>query len=84
MNWKQELEKEIRSLGEDITSLATTLTEEEMTREFDGESYGLNSGGSFTAWTTNYVYFPATYDGTEWVESVPRDPCMKKTHPIGG
>ena len=84
MNWKQELEKEIRSLGEDITSLATTLTEEEMTREFNGESYGLCWGDSFTAWTTNYVYFPATYDGTEWVESVPRDPCMKKTPHIGG
>lgn len=84
MNWKQELENEIRSLGEDITSLATTLTEEEMTREFDGESYGLPWGDSFTAWTTNYVYFPATYDGMEWVESVPRDPCMKKTHHIGG
>lgn len=84
MNWKQELENEIRSLGEDITSLATTLTEEEMTREFDGESYGLCWGDSFTAWTTNYVYFPVTYDGVEWVESVPRDPCMKKTHHIGG
>lgn len=83
MNWKQELEKEIRSLGEDITSLATTLTEEEMTREFDGLK-GLNSGDPFTAWTTNYVYFPVIYDGVEWVESVPRDPCMKKTHHIGG
>ena len=84
MNWKKEIEDEVRSLGEDIASLATTLTEAEMLQEFDGESYGFPKGKPFTAWTTNYVYFPAAYDGAEWVESVPRDPCMKKTSHVGG
>ena len=38
---------------------------------------------SFTAWSDNFVYFPAMYDGDYWVESVPRNPCDFRTKPVG-
>lgn len=38
----------------------------------------------FTLWTKNRVYFPAVYDGDEWVHSVPRHPNNEATEPVGG
>lgn len=29
---------------------------------------------AFTVWTSDYVYFPAGYDGTVWCESIARNP----------
>lgn len=52
--------------GEDI--------ERELDREFfDG--FGGAEGAPFTIWTRTRVYFPTEYDGSEWVSSVPRNPC---------
>ena len=39
---------------------------------------------AFTIWTKNFVYFPAGYDGDEWIASVPRNPCNIKTPMVGG
>jgi len=41
-------------------------------------------GPAFTAWGVKRVYFPAHYDGLQWVASVPRNPCLEVTHHIGG
>ena len=41
-------------------------------------------GPAFTAWGEKRVYFPATYDGRQWVDSVPRNPCAQATPHIGG
>lgn len=61
----------------------TTLNEEQLIARFD-DSYGLEEGKPFTLWTTNRVYFPASYDGAEFVGSVPRNPCPEVTQHIGG
>lgn len=48
-------------------------------------NYGSTKGEPFTVWTEERIYFPACYDGMEWVESVPRKPDSKKpTRHIGG
>lgn len=60
-----------------------TLTDEELDVKFD-DGYGVSRGKPFTAWTANRVYFPATYDGAEWVASVPRNPNGQATEHIGG
>ena len=44
--------------------------------EFDS-GYGNIGGIPFILWTQKRVYFPAVYDGLEWVESVPRDPTTE-------
>ena len=51
--------------------------------EFD-DSYGGEEGCSFTAWTKDKVYFPACYDGSEWIASVPRNPCDEPKNHVGG
>ena len=48
-------------------------------REFD-EDYGMPEGHTFIIWTLNWIYFPVTYDGKEWVSSVPRNP-LSSYHP---
>ncbi len=45
---------------------------------------GYAEGVPFTLWTSKRVYFPVQYDGNEWVDSVPRDPCDEATHHVGG
>jgi len=60
-----------------------TLTEEALDRRFDG-GYGITRGVAFTLWTKRRVYFPAAYDGAEWVASVPRWPCNEETGHVGG
>jgi hypothetical protein len=63
--------------------IACTLTEKELHKSFY-TGYGGEEGKSFTAWTENRVYFPACYDGAEWVASVPRNPCDEATGHVGG
>ena len=51
--------------------------------DFDS-GYGGSNGSFFTAWTKDVVYFPAVYDGAEWIASVPRNPCNNATKHVGG
>lgn len=46
------------------------------------ESWGTINGDPFTMWTEHYVYFPVSYDGAEWVSSVPRNPNGKITEHV--
>lgn len=52
-------------------------------RAFD-DGYGGTEGWHFTVWTAERVYFPACYDGSEWADSAPRNPCPIPTEHIGG
>ena len=63
--------------------IACTLTDSDLNMSFDN-GYGAIEGKPFTVWTKHYVYFPACYDGAEWVGSVPRDPNEEPTEHIGG
>lgn len=54
-------------------------------RDLDTEydcGYGAVNSPPFTAWTSDWVYFPAEYDGAERAESVPRNPCDLTTEHI--
>ena len=91
MNWRTELEQMltdnedelevlvIRSEARPMRPIAVPIDYPVFDREFDGVE-----GCSFTAWGGKYVYFPATYDGAEWIECVPRNPCLIATAHIGG
>jgi hypothetical protein len=92
MNWRKNLESlllrnedkleelVIQESGEPVRA---TIDHPSFTREFDG-GFGCSEGCSFTAWGEKYVYFPAVYDGSEWIECVPRNPCLEATFHIGG
>jgi len=81
--WRELLQKALDRVGEcsgDVVS--STITNEELLGEFDA-GYGGSNGIPFTVWTAARVYFPVTYDGLEWVDSVARDPDGIPTGHIG-
>ena len=82
--WRKEFEKVFKLNGDhwqDIISC--TLSDEEIDVEFD-DGYGGTNGRPFTAWSKRYVYFPACYDGAEWIAYVSRKIDNKPTEHIGG
>lgn len=95
MNWRTELERAldfnedtlvqlvIKARNRPMAAMATQVDNPVFDREFDG-GYGGSEGCSFTAWGELYVYFPAVYDGREWIDFVPRNPCLVATSHVGG
>jgi len=95
MNWRTELERAlldmedelevlvIKAQGRPMAPTAVPIDHPVFDREFDG-GFGGSEGCHFTAWGGKYVYFPAVYDGSEWIECVPRNPCLIATTHIGG
>lgn len=83
-NWRKALNEEMANHGESWGDVEShTLTDEQLDRCFD-DGYGIEEGDAFTLWTKNRVYFPAVYDGSEWVASVARHPDGKATAHVGG
>ncbi len=83
-NWREDITKEMQEHGETWADVeACAITEEQMDARFD-HGYGEAKGAPFTVWTKNRIYFPACYDGSEWVESVARNPDGKATKHVGG
>lgn len=82
--WYKEILCTMAKHGETFDDMENcTLTDEEWHRQFN-PGWGGTEGVPFTLWTKNRVYFPAQYDGSEWVASVPRNPNSEKVSHIGG
>lgn len=82
--WRKELEEILSRCNETWDDIvASTLTLDQLDTEFD-DGFGSSNGCPFTVWTTNRVYFPAVYDGSEWIASVSRNPDGNPTNHIGG
>lgn len=82
-NWKEMLIKAFNKTGDDFERMKTTLTDEELVKEFD-DDFGSIEGICFTAWGEKYVYFPCVYAGNESVGYAPRNVCDIKTSHWGG
>ena len=54
-----------------------------LTVPFDA-GFGIAEGPRFTAWGRDRVYFPAQYDGAEFIGSVSRNPNKEATDHVGG
>lgn len=71
MKWIEQLRIEFKKNGDNIDNMESTLTEEELNREF-----GILQGPPFVAWGDKYVYYSTTRQGAEFpvdsVASVPR------------
>lgn len=82
-NWIELLTDAMEENGETLEDVEyCTLDELDLRTSFDS-GLGRAEGEPFTAWTKDNVYFPAKYDGAEWVASVPRNPCDKSTKHVG-
>lgn len=83
-NWHHLIKNEMENHGDSFDNVVhSTFEGREIYREFD-HGYGSTNGDPFTIWTEKRVYFPVQYDGSEWVASVPRNPCDIKTEHVGG
>jgi hypothetical protein len=90
-SWKNMIEEVMKENKENWGSIVHKAIlckdgrtkDEEFERKFNPD-FGLSKGSPFTVWTEKYVYFPAVYDGSEWVECVPRNPCDEPTDHVGG
>ena len=83
-SWKSMISEEMTKYDDSWDNVVScTLTEEELRESFD-DDFGGQEGKPFTVWTETRVYFPAIYDGAEWVESVSRNPDGKPTGHVGG
>ena len=79
--WRELIAEEMDRSGDPGPVEWCSATDEEMSRDFDNR---MGQGLPFTAWTRHRVYFPVTYDWSQWVGSVPRHPCDEATEPQGG
>jgi hypothetical protein len=83
-NWQELITEAMEAVQEtwaDVVS--TTLSDDDKVKAFNS-GYGGSEGVPFTLWTTNRVYFPVVYDGSEWVASVSRNPDGVATGHVGG
>ena len=93
--WRELISIEMEDRGEDWDEVVGVSTKAgkgggvvaanrgDLDVDFDS-GFGSAEGCPFTLWTERRVYFPACYDGAEWVASVPRDPCGEPTVHVGG
>jgi hypothetical protein len=82
-SWRQMLTEAMHEHGETWNDVEEhTLMPTQLDQLFDS-GFGEPNGASFTLWTRARVYFPATYDGAEWVASVARHPDGVPTRHIG-
>lgn len=83
-NWRELIVDAMGVYGEDWADVvASTLSPTEELTPFD-TGFGGSEGVPFTVWTAKRVYFPAVYDGAEWVASVSRNPDGQPTPHVGG
>lgn len=81
--WRKEIAEAMKSDDDGGPIIACTLDDAGLDKDFD-PGYGGTNGAAFTAWTAARVYFPGTYDGAEWCDSVPRNPCDEAKCHVGG
>lgn len=80
--WRKELTYCFKRSGDTPANLEfCTLSEDELDVEFDND-LGVVEGKPFVAHTLGYVYFSFSYDGSEWVNYVPRHPTGELVEPL--
>lgn len=75
--WRKLITKEMDRHGDTWGSIVDLVIEGGSVECFDDkfdDGLGLEEGKPFTVWTTDRVYFPVWYDGSEWVWSASREP----------
>jgi hypothetical protein len=80
--WRIALNKAIKGSEDQGPVVAYAPNESEFDVEFDAGP-GRTNGPPVLAWTERNVYFPVAYDGSEWIESAPRNPQLEGQWHVG-
>lgn len=81
--WRKELDEAMQGAGDPGPVLAVAPSEAVLDVPFDS-GFGGSQGQPMLAWTETRVYFPVVYDGSEWIESAPRNPTGEGQGHVGG
>lgn len=81
--WRDLIDHEMKRRHEDWDDVIDSAFDGDVDTVFDN-GWGSTEGCAFTLWTHHRVYFPVSYDGAEWVESVNRYPDAEPTKHVGG
>lgn len=81
--WAEELAAAMESAQDPGPVVAYAPDEAAFAEQFDS-GYGGAEGPAVLAWTERRVYFPVTYDGSEWLGSAPRNPQAEGQGHEGG
>jgi hypothetical protein len=81
--WREELKAAMHSASDPGPVVAVAPDEAALDVTFD-DGYGGSEGPSVLIWTEQRVYFPVTYDGSEWLGSAPRNPQASGQKHVGG
>ena len=77
--WKDASPEELEELKKTFPSTFEKFLPPDVSKgqwdeiEFD-DGVGGENGMPFVVYTENWVYFPVCYDGSEWVDAIPRNP----------
>lgn len=84
-SWRELIGFAMRTHDDSWANVEVVALEEDdsLDTKFDHGWGGLN-GCAFTVWTQTRVYFPVSYDGSEWVESASRNPDGVAMNHVGG
>lgn len=78
-NWAELIKQEMKAKHDNSPTIHAVIdggNPESFNENFD-DGFGGTEGKRFTLWTEERVYFPVCYDGSEWVGSAPRNPCLE-------
>jgi hypothetical protein len=81
--WRKELQQARASAGDQSEIVAVSPGETVLDVSFD-DGYGGAEGPAVLIWSEERVYFPMTYDGSEWLDSAPRNPQPDGQAHVGG
>ena len=81
--WAEQLASEMQAQNDPGPIVAYAPDETAFAVSFD-DGYGGAEGPAVLAWTETRVYFPAVYDGAEWLSSAPRNPVSEGQPHVGG
>lgn len=83
--WRELIQKEMKKNNDSFDNIEFSISREENWLDLDFDrGYGFKEGPPFSLWTKTRVYFPVTYNGSEWCSSVPRNPSEEIIKHIGG
>ena len=81
--WRKCLNSERIAVGDTSPIVHIAPDETRLDEEFDA-NYGRENGSEVLVWSEDRVYFPACYDGLEWIASAPRNPTDVGQEHVGG